>query len=721
MDPERWRQIDDILDAALALREQDRPAFLKVSCRDDDALRDVVESLLAHAAAASRLPETPAAEAATPPIPSSADLTDEAPTQTLPVARQHHPPEQAIDLVSGQVFGPFRIQRLLGQGGMGKVYLAEERDTGRRVALKILNRANLTQTDRKRFLREGRLAASLSHEHVIYVFGTTEVEGTPTIVMELAPGGTLKDRVQIGGPFEPAHAVDAILQLIAGLGAAAAIGILHRDIKPSNCFVDSRGGVKIGDFGLSISTLARTDLTLTESGTCMATPAFAAPEQLRGETLDLRSDIYAVGATLYYLLTGRAPIEETNLMRLVARVGQETPPSPRAFQPIVPTGLAAIVLRCLAKDPANRFETYADLSTALAAFSSLASPPARIGPRLVAGLIDCFLIIVVTSAVSPFLLQPFVVQWAIFPVARPWAPFQPAIANLVAVLQALVYLAYFGVLEGIGSRSLGKRVCGIRVAASDGGTASAGIVLARSFLFTVCGLVATLIEPRAARRGEMQVHARVTSEPPAHGWTFVRARVVHDEMQIEAVGRFAIQPLEKRDELLCAVPRVTLADDHPIEHAQGRKERGRAVSNIVVRLPLGHVGLQRQHRARAVEGLDIALFIDREHDGSRWRIQIQPHDVAEFFDEARVFRVLKPLESMRLQPMLMPNAADHRGGGGKGRGERGGGREEKRREEDIRHSESAISTILHQLVRDVGRRHNFPDGRSKRRRIDIHV
>ena len=495
MDPERWEQIDDLVDAALELPEQDRAAFLKVACGDDIALREEVESLVAHAGAASSFLETPAALATTPPTPNSSD--DETPTRTLPVARQHQAPDQGVDLVSGQIFGPYRIERLLGQGGMGKVYLAEERDTGRRVALKILNRGSLTPADRMRFLREGRLAASLSHEHVVYIFGTNEVEGTPIIVMELAAGGTLKDRVQTGGPLEPAHAVDAILQVIAGLRAAGAIGILHRDIKPSNCFVDSRGGVKIGDFGLSISTLARTDMTLTDSGTFMATPAFAAPERLKGETLDVRSDIYAVGATLYYLLAGRLPIEDTNFVRMVARIGQETPPSPRAFQPVVPAGLAAIVLRCLAKDPANRFETYADLSTALAAFSSLASPPARIGPRLVAGLIDYFLIIVVSSAASSFLLQPFVRAWAIFPVVTPpWAPALTVFAILVAALKALVCLAYFGVLEGIGSRSLGKRACGIRVAASDGGSAGTLNLLARALLFAVCGIVDTLASPQ---------------------------------------------------------------------------------------------------------------------------------------------------------------------------------------------------------------------------------
>src|SRR5262249_38368982 len=141
----------------------------------------------------------------------------------------------------------------------------------------------------------------------VYVFGTSEVQGLPVISMELAPGGTLKDLVA-DKPLEPAAAVDAVLQVVAGLQAAAALGILHRDVKPSNCFVDRSGRVVIGDFGLSLSTLARA--TAETIGSIQGTPGYASPEQLRGEALDVRADIYSVGATLFYLLGGRAPFED---------------------------------------------------------------------------------------------------------------------------------------------------------------------------------------------------------------------------------------------------------------------------------------------------------------------------------------------------------------------------------------------------------------------------
>src|SRR3954470_5372313 len=154
----------------------------------------------------------------------------------------------------GQQFGGYTIVRPLGKGGMGQVYEAEELDSGRRIALKLLSRGLGDDEERDRFLREGRLAASLSHPNCVYVFGTGEIQGFPVIAMELVPRGTLKDLVVPGAPgMTAAAAVDAILQVIAGLDAAAAIGILHRDVKPSNCFVHHDGRVLVGDFGLSVA------------------------------------------------------------------------------------------------------------------------------------------------------------------------------------------------------------------------------------------------------------------------------------------------------------------------------------------------------------------------------------------------------------------------------------------------------------------------------------
>ena len=264
-------------------------------------------------------------------------------------------------LKNGQIFGGYRIERLLGRGGMGEVYEAEQLESGRRLALKVVSERLADSADRSRFLREGQLAASVNHPNCVYVFGAEEIEGSPVISMELLAGGTLKDRVENEGPLPPAEAVDAILQVISGLDAAHQAGVLHRDVKPSNCFVDAEGTVKIGDFGLSISTLARRPGGFTESGVIRGTPQFAAPEQLKGEPLDVRADIYAAGATLYYLLTGGAPFESDTLTGLIARVLSEEAPSARAAQPDVPSALDRILARCLAKDPAHRPPDYATL------------------------------------------------------------------------------------------------------------------------------------------------------------------------------------------------------------------------------------------------------------------------------------------------------------------------------------------------------------------------
>jgi len=156
----------------------------------------------------------------------------------------------AYSLANDQRFGHFVIVRPLGRGGMGEVYEAEDIDSGRRVALKRLQRFLGSDTARARFLREGRLAASINHEHVVYVYGTEEIDGSLVITMELGAGGSLKDRIDAHGPMPAATAVDAILQVIEGLEATANAGVLHRDVKPSNCFVSHDGSIKVGDFGL---------------------------------------------------------------------------------------------------------------------------------------------------------------------------------------------------------------------------------------------------------------------------------------------------------------------------------------------------------------------------------------------------------------------------------------------------------------------------------------
>jgi hypothetical protein len=403
----------------------------------------------------------------------------------------------ASRLTPGQAFGPYRIGRLLGRGGMGEVYEAEHLEHGRRVALKVLNQRLAGADDRERFLREGQLAASISHPNTVYIFGSEEIAGAPAISMELVAGGTLKDRLEREGPLPAAVAVDAILDVIAGLDAAQAGGILHRDIKPSNCFVDPDGRVKVGDFGLSISTLARDVDQRAEFTGFQGTPQFAAPEQLNGQPLDVRADIYAVGATLFYLLTKQPPFDDRDLMTLVNRVTNEPPPSPRAHQPRVPPGLAALVLRCLAKDRAARPATHAELADALRPFSSKAPTPATLGLRLAAGVTDWLLLAALTA---PFAFAPAagLTLPATVNLELSYVSAGSRNAAVAAVLACALTLAYYDLLEGLGAASLGKRICGLQVSRCGGARAGLTRALARTAVFML-PVWLTLLGPFVSR------------------------------------------------------------------------------------------------------------------------------------------------------------------------------------------------------------------------------
>jgi eukaryotic-like serine/threonine-protein kinase len=351
----------------------------------------------------------------------------------------------------GQRFGAYEIVRPIGKGGMGQVYEAEEVDSGRRIALKLLSRGLGDEEERERFLREGRLAASLSHPNCVYVFGTTEIQGFPVIAMELVPHGTLKDLVVSDAPMTAAAAADAILQVIAGLDAAASIGILHRDIKASNCFVHRDGRVLVGDFGLSVAASGHG----TSAGTILGTPGFASPEQLRGDPLDVRSDIYSVGATLFYLLAGRPPFDDRSTTDLLAKVATQPAPSLALLRPDLPRRLSHVVSRCLAKLPQERFSDYAALTAALAPFSSARLKPAPLFRRSLAGWIDSNIVAVPTVVLIRLLgLQVY-------------SPSHMGSALAASAIAIAAMAAYYGLLEGHWGASAGKAMFGLRVADAD--------------------------------------------------------------------------------------------------------------------------------------------------------------------------------------------------------------------------------------------------------------
>ena len=379
---------------------------------------------------------------------------------------------------AGEQFGHYTIVRALGAGGMGAVYEAEDLGSGRRVALKVLSHRLDSPDARERFFREGRLAASINHPNSVYIFGTEEIGGTPVIAMELVSGGTLQERVRAKGPLPVGEAVDCVLQIIEGLEAAQRIGILHRDVKPSNCFMGEAGAVKIGDFGLSISTSVRTEPALTATGAFLGTPAFCSPEQLRGDELNARSDMYSVGATLYFLLTGRTPFDAPNMVQLLATVLEQRAPSPRQFRPEVPQGLAKAVLRCLEKQSGERFKNYADLARTLAPYSSTAPTPATLSLRFLAGVVDMTILCALATLIN---LSAFGGPMAFLEQAMQFSP-KMLIFALGWVCGATLYYALF---EGLWGAAAGKALCRLRVVGPSRNPPGFARALLRALVYVV--------------------------------------------------------------------------------------------------------------------------------------------------------------------------------------------------------------------------------------------
>ncbi|MBS2022700.1 MAG: protein kinase, partial [Deltaproteobacteria bacterium] len=269
----------------------------------------------------------------------------------------------ALNADSAPLAGRYRIERELGSGGMGRVLSAHDEKLGRRVAIKVLTGAH-DAGRLARFSQEARAAGALEHPNVVAVYDLGEHEGAPFLVTELLDGATLREVVN-KGPLEPEIARKLAVQLARGLEAAHARGVVHRDLKPENLFLTRDGRLKILDFGLAKLTGPTEEPRgpgLTATGAIFGTPGYLAPEQAKGLSSDSRADIFAVGAVLYELLSGRRAFPGSTLVEAGhAALTQEPPPYGRA----IPQDLARIVARCLEKDPAKRFADGAELVKAL--------------------------------------------------------------------------------------------------------------------------------------------------------------------------------------------------------------------------------------------------------------------------------------------------------------------------------------------------------------------
>ncbi len=348
MTPERYQHISELCYAALQLEPDQRKAFLDQACSDDQALRREVESLLSYQQEAEDSFDTPALE----------------------VAARLLAKEQAM---AGRQLGRYQILSLLGVGGMGEVYLAHDSQLRRQVALKLLPGEFTRDRERvQRFHQEARAVSSLNHPNIVTVFEIGQSDGLHFIATEFIDGQTLRQRM-MQAPLKLPEALEVAIQTAQALTAAHEAGIVHRDIKPENIMLRRDGFVKVLDFGLAklVGPLRVEALTITASGTggqvstdpgkVVGTPRYMSPEQVRGERVDRRTDIFSLGVLLYEMIAGRAPFEGATPSEVIAAILHVEPLPLARFAPDVSPELERIVKKALRKEREERYQSVKEL------------------------------------------------------------------------------------------------------------------------------------------------------------------------------------------------------------------------------------------------------------------------------------------------------------------------------------------------------------------------
>ncbi len=312
-------------------------------------------------------------------------------------------------LAAGRQLAHFRIERLLGAGGMGEVYHATDLALDRPVALKVVAQGSTSSARRDRLIREARAQARIYHPNVCHIYYIGETDGLLFFAMELVTGQTFTERIA-AGPVEPEEALELIRMAALGLREATRCGFTHRDVKPSNLMLDQHGNVKVLDFGLVAGSSSAVDSIAATSGrggsveqTSMAgTPLYMAPEQARGEPIDFRADIYALGATLYHLIAGKPPFAGDTLAELLSHHSSSQLPAfvrkDVAAKNLTP--IAQLCARMMAKQPADRYASYDDLLLEIDLVSTQRSRTAGATVRVAAVAIDTLVILPFIAGIS---------------------------------------------------------------------------------------------------------------------------------------------------------------------------------------------------------------------------------------------------------------------------------------------------------------------------------
>ncbi len=345
MTPDRWQQIDHLFHETLACEPGLRESFLAAACENDDALRVEIESLLSSHDGAEQFIETPAGDVA---------------AELLGTGKSTFEPGQKIE--------NYRIVRLLGAGGMGEVYLADDTRLNRKVALKLLPPHYTSNPDRvRRFEREARAASALNHPNIVTIYEIGKTSSVHFIATEFVDGKTLRQLIH-EKPFKLSETLNVAIQIAGALVGAHAAGIVHRDIKPENIMIRSDGYAKILDFGLAKLTERQPAFSETETptllqstpGMVMGTVQYMSPEQARGKKVDARSDIWSLGVLLYELLAGRVPFNGETPSHVMVSLMEDELQSLDNY-PNVPAQLSRIVARTLQKNLKERYQTTAEL------------------------------------------------------------------------------------------------------------------------------------------------------------------------------------------------------------------------------------------------------------------------------------------------------------------------------------------------------------------------